>query len=244
MQHAVLLGRDSWVRLSSRSYRSLPPRPSDQRVFGELELVHHASKGMSVYAIDPDASGGGFHLCHEGAVGVTLSDDPQLLPVNVVRSDGSPALTGHYLVDMVPQPDLPSVEHFVASGRQVLPLVGMAGLEPGGILGVAHAPLVRVLLHVLQHDHRAPNPSSGLSEVSPVSTVTASPLPASASPSPALLERWSSEQRDSFLRVWTRLPLHHLRAVASDLHGTGWTPEAIEQLGDVLCEFSDVFSKP
>ena len=53
MQHAVLLGRDSWMRFNSFSYRSLPPWPSDQRVFGELELVHHAPTGMSVYAIDP-----------------------------------------------------------------------------------------------------------------------------------------------------------------------------------------------
>ena len=27
MQHAVLLGRDSWMRFSTRSYRALPPRP-------------------------------------------------------------------------------------------------------------------------------------------------------------------------------------------------------------------------
>ena len=75
-QHAVLLGRDCWMRFNSRSYRFLPPRPSDQRVFGELELVHHAPTGISVYAIDPTASGGGFHLRYEGATGVTLSDGP------------------------------------------------------------------------------------------------------------------------------------------------------------------------
>ena len=78
------------------------------------------------------------------------SDDPQLLAVNFVRSDGSPAFTGHYLVDMMPQPDLPLVgEHFVASGRQVLPLVGVADLELRDILGVAHAPLMSVPLNVL-----------------------------------------------------------------------------------------------
>ena len=31
--------------------------------------------------------------------------------------------------------------------------------------------------------------------------------------------------------------------MAFDLHGTDWTPEAIEQLGGVLCEFPDVFAK-
>ena len=72
---------------------------------------------MPAYAIDPVGSGGGFHLCYGGAVGVTLSDEPQLLAANLVRSNGSQALTGHYLVDMPPQSDLLSVEeHFVASG--------------------------------------------------------------------------------------------------------------------------------
>ena len=47
-------------------------------------------------------------------------------------------LTGHYLVDMLPQSDLPlGEEHFVASGRQVIPLVEVANPEPGDIFGVA-----------------------------------------------------------------------------------------------------------
>ena len=38
MQHAVLLGRDSWMRFSERSYRTLTPRPSDNRILGILTL--------------------------------------------------------------------------------------------------------------------------------------------------------------------------------------------------------------
>ena len=38
MLHAVLLGRDSWMRFNTGSYRALPPRPHDNRVFGELTL--------------------------------------------------------------------------------------------------------------------------------------------------------------------------------------------------------------
>ena len=60
-------------------------------------------------------------------------------------------------------------------------------------------------------------------------------------PSPALLERLNPDQRSSFLRVWARLP-RHLREIVFDLHDHGWTPPAIEQLGDVLYEFPDVFS--
>ena len=129
---SVLLGRDNRIRFNDGSYCPLPPRPSDHRVFGELELSHHAPAGMRSYAINPVASGGGFRRRYGGAVGVTLSDEPQLLPVNLVRSNGSQALTGHYMVGILPQSDFPSAEeHVVVSGRQVIPLVGVSNLEPG-----------------------------------------------------------------------------------------------------------------
>ena len=92
MQHAVLLGRDRWMRFNTRSYRALPPRPPDNRVFGALTLSHHATTGASAYATDPTATDGGFYLLYDGVVGVTLSDEPQLLEVNLMRSNGSPCL--------------------------------------------------------------------------------------------------------------------------------------------------------
>ena len=119
----------------------------------------------------------------------------------------------------------------------------MTNLEPGDIFGVAHAPLMCAPLDALQHDGRPSGASSGL--MTPISAVMASPLAAvaaTASASLAVLDRLPPEQCDSFLRVWERLP-SHLRAVAFDLHGPGWTPLAIEQLGDVLCDFGDVLSK-
>ena len=76
-----------------------------------------------------------------------------------MRSNGSPALTGHYLLDMLPQPGILSMQgHFVASGRQVLPLTGVADLEPGDLVGVAHAPLLSVPLGALQHAIHAAEP--------------------------------------------------------------------------------------
>ena len=53
MQHAVLLGRNSWMRFSTRSYRALPPRPLDNWVLGELTLSHHATSGVVAYALTP-----------------------------------------------------------------------------------------------------------------------------------------------------------------------------------------------
>ena len=66
--------------------------------------------------------------------------------------------------------------------------------------------------------------------------------PVDHNPSPALLERLSTDQRTSFLQVWNRLP-SHMREIAFDLRGLGWTPTVITQSGDALAEFSDVFSK-
>ena len=112
----------------------------------------------------------------------------------------------------------------------------MSNFEPGDLLSVAHAPLKCFPLYAVQHDGRPSGSSSDPPGVIPVSAVTASPLAgvaATTSPPPALIECLTPEQRASFLRVWERLSLH-LRAVAFDYQGPGWTPLAIEQLGDVL----------
>ena len=148
---------------------------------------------------------------------------------------------------MLPWPGLFSVqEHFVASGRQVLPLTGVADLEPGDLVGVAHAPLLRAPLNALQHGTQAAEPHPGQTAERQALAVTSSPGTSEAasavtSSSPALLERLNQDQHSSFLCVWARLPLH-LREIAFDLHNPGWTLSVIEQLGDGLCEFPDVFS--
>ena len=51
----------------------------------------------------------------------------------------------------------------------------------------------------------------------------------------------NQDQRSSFSGVLARLQ-PHLREILFDLLDPGWTPSAIEQLGDVLCEFPNVFS--
>ena len=115
---------------------------------------------MRAYAINSVDSGGGFHPYYDGAVGVTLPDKPKLLAVNLVRSNGSQALTRHYLMDMLPQADLPSEEeHFLVSVRQLIPLVGVSILEPGDLLGVDHTPLMCVPLDALQDDGPPSRPS-------------------------------------------------------------------------------------
>ena len=52
----------------------------------------------------------------------------------------------------------------------------------------------------------------------------------------------SADQGSSFLKTWNCLP-PHMREIALDLHGPGWTSAVITLLDEVLPEFSDVFSK-
>ena len=111
-------------------------------------------------------------------------------------------------MDMLPQSDLPSgEEHLVASGRQVIPLLGVSNLEPGDLFSVAHAPLLCTPLDALQHDGRPSDPFADPPGYTPVSAVTAPRLAAvaaTASPSPVLLGYLTPEQCASFLRVWER----------------------------------------
>ena len=50
---------------------------------------------------------------------------------------------------------LSAEETFVTPGRKVFLLVGVLYLKPGDLLGVTHAPLMRVRLNALQRESRA-----------------------------------------------------------------------------------------
>ena len=239
----LLLGRDSWMRFHSRSYQTLSPQP-DGRIFGELALsVGDDNLGSAAaYIRDRTSSDAVYHLVYDG-LGVSLTDSPQLIPVNLVRRDGSPALTNHYMVDLPPAHNSsdPS-ERFVSSGRQLIPLTGYQDLEPGDVLGTASSPLLRVPLEALTL-HNVPTDVSALAEspttpLSP-SLTTASDLP--DDPPPELLNRLDHNQRESFVRLWNTVPLH-IRRIDFALDAPGWDPPAIDALSDTLAACADVFS--
>ena len=83
MQHDVLLGRDSWMRFQDRSYCAIAPCPLTSRV------------------LDSSAHPESFHLLYAGDTDIMLSRDYRLLDVDLVRSNGAPALDGCYLVSML-----------------------------------------------------------------------------------------------------------------------------------------------
>ena len=91
------------MRFHSRFYHTLPPTP-DGRVLGELTLVQICDNnggGASAYIRNCDDLEVAYHLFYE-RTDMSLDTTPQLTPVNLVRRDGSPALTGHYMVDLLP----------------------------------------------------------------------------------------------------------------------------------------------
>ena len=150
MRCPLFLGRDSWMRFHSCSYQTLSPQP-DGRIFGELtlSLCDDNLGSAAAYIRNREASDAAHHLVYDGQ-GLSLTHSQQLIPVNIVRLDRSPALTGHYMVDLVPvHDDSNSSERFVSSGRQLIPLTGCQDLEPGDVLGTASSPLLRVPLEAL-----------------------------------------------------------------------------------------------
>ena len=245
MRCPLLLGRDNWMRFYTRSYQTLAPT-HDGRIFGELTLLRtfcnaHNSAAAYIHSCEiPDAV---HHLIYDGP-GMTLTTAPQLVPVNLVRLHGSPALTGHYMVDIATtHDDQNPFEHFVASGRQTIPLTGLRDLEPGDILGTASHPLLRVPLETLApHDtqHEVTTIAELTVTVAPPSTATNATPDASGDPPTELLHRLDDAQRESFLRLWNMAP-SYIRQIDFALDAPGWEPSAINALAATLTEYADIF---
>ena len=246
MRCPLLLRGDSWMCFPSRSYQTLPPHP-DGRTFGKLTLSPFDDNlgSAAAYIRNREASDNAYHLVYDG-LGVSLTDSPQLIPVNLVRLDGSPALTGHYMVDLLHvNDDSYPLERFVSSGRQLIPLTGYQNLEHGDILSTASSPLLRVSLEALSlHDDltdvsalaESPTPPPR-QPVSPPNITSDSP----DEPPPELLARLDPSPRESFLRLWNTVP-PHIRWIDFALDTASWAPAAFDALSTTLTTYADVFS--
>ena len=140
MQHPVLPGRDCWMRLAQRTYTILPSQPS-QPIFGELSLSVSLTEAPPTFTSDNRPTTDTFHLQYAGVHAISLSSTPFLVPVNLVRPSGVPALTRHCLVDMLPRDVVSSeTEIFVANEYKTIALSESTGLEPGDLLGTPCSP--------------------------------------------------------------------------------------------------------
>ena len=119
-----------------------------------------------------------------------------MIDVSLVRADGTPALTGTYIVDLFDTWQLESNDVFAVHGVQSLPFASRncVDLDPGALLGTAPAPLLTAklgslgLLETLQHEFVAP--------VAPAASPSAPATAARPSTTPASLRPRSSATED------------------------------------------------
>ena len=117
VQHDVLLGRDSWMRFHGISHRTLSSRRSSDEVLGGLTLAYHKNEGATAFVHHVTAVPDSYRLRYVGQWSIQLRSEHQLVEVELGRSDGSPALVGHYPLDMLPQTSMiSSEEHCVSNG--------------------------------------------------------------------------------------------------------------------------------
>ena len=255
MSFDVLLGRDSWLRFSTHTYTSDKPVPN-RPVTGKLHLGHFDNdSGAHAYTDDPTQTGNAFRLYYVGEDIASLSPEPQLVYVNLVRRNGSPALTGHYLVELLKPDDsqtgqFEQTEVFVHEGRQAIYLTSTACFDilNGQLLGYAQAPLLRTALSDVCPPADTSTSTDTPKTPGPPPRQTSDPMlvtnpPEAPDPEPpaALLDRFSPEQRASFQKLWEDIP-PHLRHIVFDLSGDGWTPTVIDRLRSILIRYSERFS--
>ena len=101
-------------------------------------LSNPRTEGLPTFISDNRPTTDTFHLEFAGVHAISLLSTPSLVPVSLVRSSGVPALTGHYLIGILPRDGVSSeTEVFVANGYQTIPLSESTDLEPGGLLGAS-----------------------------------------------------------------------------------------------------------
>ena len=148
-----------------------------------------------------------------GGLTVSLDSVPQLIPASLVRLDGSPALTTHYLIDLFLRlihwiPLLFRNTSFLQDG--VDSLTGYSKRFSGGLLVTAIAPLSRVLLDAFGlHDPlpcdiaQVPNAAA----TSATQTMSSNEVLLSQAPndmhfeSPSRLLSWPNDSQLEFLRL-------------------------------------------
>ena len=218
----------------------------DGRIFGELTLSHtfdNAYNSAAGYIRSCESPDGAHHLVYDGP-GMSLTTAPQLVPVDLVRLDGSPALNGHYMVDIATtHAGQDSLEHFSLRADKRF-LSWDIETSNRGTICTASLPLLRVPLETLvSHDtqHDATTIAESPAALAHPSTATNVTPDASDDPPNGLLHRLDDVPRESFTRLWNTVP-PHIQQIAPD--APGWKPsaiDAIDALGSTFTEYVDIF---
>lgn len=150
------------------AYTHHPTRQPSQPAFGELSLSISCTEGPSTFPHDKRPTTDAFHLEFAGMHAISLSSTPSLVPVNLVLPSGIPALTGHYLIDMLPRDGVFSgTEIFVAHGYQPIPVSELTDLEPSALLGTSSSPHIKIPTSAVQGITTKPLPTTRPTDARP-----------------------------------------------------------------------------
>ena len=95
LQHGLLLGRDSFLKIQDHTYATLP-KGAGRSVEEVLTLNQNTEK--SVALIQPTNTENYYHLRYVGKDTVSLTSHPCMLMVMLVGADNTSAMTGSYFV--------------------------------------------------------------------------------------------------------------------------------------------------
>eukprot|EP00904_Undaria_pinnatifida_P010765 jgi/Undpi1/6819/HiC_scaffold_21.g09295.m1 len=133
------------------TYHTISTGIGDAEVVVDSTISSKGIIGLSTFLSENRPTTDTFHLEFAGVHKMSLLSTPTLVPVEMVRSSGVWALTGHYLVDMLPRDGVSSeTESFVANEYQTTPLSRSTELEPGDLLGTFSSVLIQISTSALQ----------------------------------------------------------------------------------------------
>ena len=208
LQHGLLLGRDSFLRLQNHRYATLP-KEAERPVEGVLTLSQNTDKNVAL--IQPTNTENDYHLRYVGKDTVILTSHPRMLMVMLVGADNTPAITESYFVQILESWNLDEDVVIVREGKQSIPLSSHEYLEipSGALLGTSNSPTLPTNLE-----------NTGLQEPvkkSCVATVTkgrqldknrGQESDRKEEPPDTLGSHLPAPQRESLKRVWLKLPKH------------------------------------
>lgn len=102
MEYLVLLGRDNWTWFNTWSHRTLSLPHKLGGVLGDLTLRYFDRTGEHTYTIG-NAESDQVYLVYSGEDVISLTPEPQGVPVHTFRRGGDPAFEGCFLLEMSPQ---------------------------------------------------------------------------------------------------------------------------------------------
>ena len=242
LQHGLMLGRDSFLKFQNHTYATLPKK-AGRPVEGVLTLSQNTEKDVAL--IQPTNTEHDYHLRYVGKDTVSLTSQPCILMLMLVRADNTPAMTGSYFVQMLESWNLDEDLRIVREGKQSIPLSShkYSEIPSGALLETSNGPtLPTILENIGLQEPVKKSCAATVTKGSQLDEDRDQESNRKEQPPDTLGAHLPAPQRESLKRVWLKLP-KHTREIKIKLGGPGWKPKIIRRLGQVLMEYQHRFLK-